>query len=402
LRLRCLVLVCALVVCPNGAGAEGELPARIDSEPAPLDGRDPAPEVARRSASVLAAMAALDRGEDAAVLRLLETAARSGDVEAQFVLADLLWHGAIAGADGEAALRWYRRAVLNGSRDASGRLLEIRGEIARGVPEIAAFQRPDSDVPAGWILVFTLGRVDEGVATLIREAGTLSPQAQLALEVLYENPVEGGPPLHDPRIRRFFLESAAEGLPDSIVFVGKMFAQGWGVPQDEERALEILQTVRSFPHSRLAIASIHLRRGERSLAEENWRAAGEMGDALGWYEFGASKRLQGEHATANEAFRQALQLDPEMNQALIGLGRAYMEGWGTEADPRAGIDLYERAAELGDPAAQFVLGELLLRGVGRPRDEERARQLLEESAGQGFGPAIQLLQQWERDGRSSD
>jgi hypothetical protein len=79
-----------------------------------------------------------------------------------------------------------------------------------------------------------------------------------------------------------------------------------------------------------------------------------------------------------------------------------MEGWGTEADPRAGIDLYERAAELGDPAAQFVLGELLLRGVGRPRDEERARQLLEESAGQGFGPAIQLLQQWERDGRSSN
>jgi TPR repeat protein len=347
-------------------------------------------------------MAALDRGEDAAALRLLETAARSGDVQAQFVFADVLWHGTNAGADREAALRWYRRAVLNGSRDASERLLEIRREIARGVPEIAAFQRPDSDVPVGWILVFQLGRVDEGVATLIHEAGTLSPQAQLALEVLYENPVEGGPPLHHPRIRQYFLESAEEGLPDSIVFVGRMFAHGWGVPQDEERALEILQTVRSSPHSRLAIASIHLRRGERSLAEEHWRAAGEMGDALGWYEFGASKRVQREHATANEAFRKALQLDPEMNQALVGLGRAYMEGWGTEADPRAGIDLYERAADLGDPAAQFVLGELLLRGVGRPRDEERARQLLEESAGQGFGPAIQLLQQWKRDGRSAD
>jgi TPR repeat protein len=347
-------------------------------------------------------MAALDRGEDAAALRLLETAARSGDVQAQFVFADVLWHGTNAGADREAALRWYRRAVLNGSRDASERLLEIRREIARGVPEIAAFQRPDSDVPVGWILVFQLGRVDEGVATLIHEAGTLSPQAQLALEVLYENPVEGGPPLHHPRIRQYFLESAEEGLPDSIVFVGRMFAHGWGVPQDEERALEILQTVRSSPHSRLAIASIHLRRGERSLAEEHWRAAGEMGDALGWYEFGASKRVQREHATANEAFRKALQLDPEMNQALVGLGRAYMEGLGTEADARAGIDLYERAADLGDPAAQFVLGELLLRGVGRPRDEERARQLLEESAGQGFGPAIQLLQQWKRDGRSAD
>ena len=241
MRLVRPVLVCALLVCSSGAGAEGELPARIDSESAPLDGSDPAPEVARSSPSVLAAMAALDRGEDVAALRLLETGAHSGDVQAQFVFADLLWHGTSAGADRDSALRWYRRAVLNGSRDASERLLEIRSGIARDVPEIAAFQRPDSDVPAGWILVFRLGRVDDGVATLIREAGTLSPRAQLALEVLYENPVEGGPPLHDPRIRRYFLESAEEGLPDSIVFVGKMFAHGWGVPQDEERARQLLE-----------------------------------------------------------------------------------------------------------------------------------------------------------------
>ena len=249
-------------------------------------------------------------------------------------------------------------------------------------------------VPAGWTLIFELGRVDEGVASLIREAETLHTPAQMALEILYQNRVEGGPPVYDARIRDYFERTAREGVPRSLLMLGRIYANGWGASRDDERALAVLRGAPGLSEARLEMASIELRRGNQALAEQQWRAAGELSDPLGWYQLGVGQRKRGEHAAANDSFRAALELDPELTPALVSLAQSYLEGLGLESDPETGRKLCERAAGLGDPLAQFVLGQLLVGGVGVLRDEAAGRRWLEEAARQRFEPAVRLLEEW--------
>ena len=343
------------------------------------------------------ALGALARGDQATARRLLERAARAGFAGAQVLLGDLLGAEGAPGADRDAALRWYRAAALQGSEEAQERLRAVRLALATDLAGIDASGPTGPDgvpVPAGWTLMFRLGRVDEGVSTLIREAETLYPPAQMSLEILYRNRVEGGPPLYDARIRGYFERSAREGVPRSRLVLGRMHANGWGVPRDDERALAMLRGASGLSDARLEMASIELRRGNQALAEQHWRAAGEMSDPLGWYQLGVGQRKRGAHAAANDSFRAALELDPELTPALANLAQSYMEGLGVDAHPQTGLDLYERAAALGDPVAQFVLGRLLVRGVGDRRDEAAGRRWLEESARQNFEPAVRLLEEW--------
>ena len=173
-----------------------------------------------------------------------------------------------------------------------------------------------------------------------------------------------------------------------------MHANGWGVPRDDERALAVLRGTSGLSEARLEMASIERRRGNQARAEQHWRAAGEMSDPLGWYQLGVGQRKRGAHAAANDSFRSALELDPELMPALVSLAQSYIEGLGVDAHRQTGLDLYERAAALGDPVAQFALGRLLVRGVGGRRDEAAGRRWLEESARQHFEPAVRLLEEW--------
>lgn len=384
-RLAGLTLACLLLLRTMTASGQQQAPARID----------PQPGGAARQRLVAEALGALERGDQAAAHRLLERAARAGLVRAQVLLGDLLGAEGAPRADRDAALHWYRTAALQGSEQAEQRLRAVRRALTRNATGIEASEAAGPNgvpVPAGWTLIFRLGRVDEGIATLIREAETLYAPAHMALEILYRNRVEGGPPAYDARIREYFERSAREGIPRSLLVLGRMHANGWGVPRDDERALAVLRGTSGLSEARLEMASIELRRGNQALAEQHWRAAGEMSDPLGWYQLGVGQRKRGAHAAANHSFRAALELDPELTPALVSLAQSYMDGLGVDAHRQTGLDLYERAAALGDPVAQFALGRLLVRGVGDQRDEATGRRWLEESARQHFEPAVRLLE----------
>jgi hypothetical protein len=71
-------------------------------------------------------------------------------------------------------------------------------------------------------------------------------------------------------------------------------------------------------------------------------------------------------------------------------------GQGTEKDPKAAEQTYERAAEAGLPTAQADLADMLLKGEAGPPDPQRALPLLVAAAAAGHPIAqYQLAQMYE-------
>ena len=60
-------------------------------------------------------------------------------------------------------------------------------------------------------------------------------------------------------------------------------------------------------------------------------------------------------------------------------------------DYRNAVKLYQDAAAYGNPDAETNLAKLYLRGQGVPRDDNKARALLEKAASQGHEEAQRIL-----------
>lgn len=69
------------------------------------------------------------------------------------------------------------------------------------------------------------------------------------------------------------------------------------------------------------------------------------------------------------------------------LGELIAQGLATRQDDRRAAEWYKLAADRGDVNAQFALAMLHLDGRGVPRDEARARALLQQASDKGHGPA---------------
>jgi len=72
------------------------------------------------------------------------------------------------------------------------------------------------------------------------------------------------------------------------------------------------------------------------------------------------------------------------------VGRCLEHGWGAPADAAAAAVWYRRAAEAGEPWAQYNLGHLLLDGNGVRRDPAEAFAWYVRAAAQGHPRAMNL------------
>jgi hypothetical protein len=87
--------------------------------------------------------------------------------------------------------------------------------------------------------------------------------------------------------------------------------------------------------------------------------------------------------------KAAAQKEPD---AIYNLGLMQIFGEGLRADVPRGLRMLERAARLGSPDAQQLLGDLLVRGAwGLKRDPERAAYYYLRSLADGCSRAAMLL-----------
>ncbi len=78
------------------------------------------------------------------------------------------------------------------------------------------------------------------------------------------------------------------------------------------------------------------------------------------------------------------------SEAMVSLGEMFLAGNGIERDPVKALTLFRRCASLGDAKAEFLAAELYFDGdEGIARDVEAALSLYEQSAEQGYAPAME-------------
>ena len=68
-----------------------------------------------------------------------------------------------------------------------------------------------------------------------------------------------------------------------------------------------------------------------------------------------------------------------------------MFGQGTPQSYEDAVVWFRKAAEQGNPAAQFNLGVAYAGGTGVPQSSEEARKWFQKAADQGFAPAKEIL-----------
>ncbi len=152
---------------------------------------------------------------------------------------------------------------------------------------------------------------------------------------------------------------AEQGLADAQFRLGRMYANGDGVPQDDGEML--------------------------------WwyKRAAQQGYARAQYELGsvyeAGLRVPQDNALAVKWVRAAA--EQNFVQAQFDLGHMYTNGMGVPLDKSEAAEWYRLAAEQGHPAAQASLGVLYLRGEGARQDYVQAHIWLEIAATGGEADA---------------
>ena len=85
-------------------------------------------------------------------------------------------------------------------------------------------------------------------------------------------------------------------------------------------------------------------------------------------------------------------------EAMNMCGRCYELGWGTEIDLSRAAHRYSQAALAGHDWGQFNLANLLLHGLGVPRDRRAALEWYRLAAEQGHAKSMNLIGRFHDEG----
>ncbi|MGH1572117.1 tetratricopeptide repeat protein [Methylobacterium sp. P31] len=146
--------------------------------------------------------------------------------------------------------------------------------------------------------------------------------------------------------------AAGQGHALALWKLGRMYADGDGVPHDDLKAFEFF--------SRIADAST-----DDGPDPQNSAVLGSAFTALGTYFL---EGIKGTYVRPNperayDMFNYAASYYGDPN-AQYNLARLYLDGTGVESDPRQAARWFNLAAEKGHHPAQALLGDMLVNGLG--------------------------------------
>ncbi len=202
--------------------------------------------------------------QDKESVAALEKAAAHGMARAQYFLGNAYRSGQGTTKHLPLAIWWWMRAFEQGLEDAGSTLSQLRrtalmpGEKAnkQAAPVRQAFKEywelEWQDYPAVerkgntetvGIALIRLGRTEDALPALLREAYAMNATAGAALEELYVDGDGDRLAPGDRRILQYFLTTAGEGVLHSRLVMALLYGKGLGVPQDLGRSKEYLKGV---------------------------------------------------------------------------------------------------------------------------------------------------------------
>lgn len=286
-------------------------------------------------------------GRHEEAFRLMSKAAEAGHVEAMLILGSLYRDGLGTARDLSAAETWFRRASVRGSRNA---MLSL-----------------------GFLLIEALEPKDYiSGASVFREAAEQGdPVGQYVLGRLYLNGF--GVPQDDEKAVDWISRATEQGLLPAVEALAALYAGGRGVVQDRRKAIELFEeavqlgSVDGLYHKAMLL-----------LSQDNANA-----------EAGATQ------AVTNNAAIVAL-LEESVTRgsaaAALQLGIVHAEGLLVPQDYASAARWYRCAVELGSSDGLFNLAFLKLRGLDTdPADSRTGAELLEQAANAGNRSALWAL-----------
>lgn len=336
------------------------------------------------------AQALLDAGDVASAVRLLEPLAGAGDASAEYLLGKVHLDGLGVPQDFSAAARWIAKAAEKGHAPAQNALGRLHAEglgVARdGKAAVVWMKRAaEQGNPAHqYDLALLLDDARLGVEDKIEavrwfEAAAKQglPAAKTSLGLAYQ---QGSDVQKDlARAAALFSEAAEAGDARAQNNLGLMLARGEGVPQDYERAVGLFEkAVAQGQTQALYNLGVMYENGfgvaqNEAKAMELYAKAGQRGgttatDIVSGEGFLYDPRLLplDPAAAKPEHFAEGASSGDPLAMFLF----AYLTA--TDASrsggPARAASWFEKAAELGLPAAMANLGLLHLRGQGVPQD----------------------------------
>nr|WP_128565342.1 tetratricopeptide repeat protein [Methylobacterium crusticola] len=146
--------------------------------------------------------------------------------------------------------------------------------------------------------------------------------------------------------------AAGQGHALALWKLGRMYAEGDGVPHDDLKAFEFFSKIAD-------------ENADEGPDAPNAGVVASAFTALGRYFLDGIKGsyVQSNVERAYDMFNYAASYYGDPN-AQYNLARLYLDGTGVSQDPRQAARWFNLAAEKGHPAAQALLGQLLINGQG--------------------------------------
>ena len=265
--------------------------------------------------------------EARASFEAFERKAEGGDPEAMYRLSALLEKGYDSIApDTLRSLSLLRRSASAGYAPAQNYLGYLYGE--------GRMVKADADSSRFWIM---------------RAADAGDPKAAHNAAYMLLHPEGDGRDATADSLAVGYLRRAANtGLPQSQTLLADLYAEGRVLRADTARAVALYEKAiaHGFADAQLRLLNM------MGLQWRRYDSAASLGEALRYLNMGAP-------VIAVEFLRNIGPAAPETARAYALLGHAYSRGLGVGYDHAKANEYFARAAQLGDPSAQFILAETL-------------------------------------------
>ena len=343
--------------------------------------------------------------DDQEAIKWYQLAAEQGDSRAQLFAGFMYDFGQGVPQDGNEAFKWYRLAADQGYAEAKANIYNLA---KRNVPQ--ALQVLIGDAENGVAeLQYTLG--------LMYANGEGVPQDDQKAVKWYRLAAEQGharakaniynlAKKNIPQALQVLIGDAENGVVEAQYTLASMYANGQGVPQDDQKAVKWYRLAVEQGHAgaKANIYSLAKKRVPDALkllindaengsaeAQINLAMMHQLGlgvpqddqEAIKWYRFVAEDELAQAQkniiSLAKKNVPQALKAlsnDAENGvvKAQIDLGMMYGFGLVVPKDDRKAAKWYRLAAEQGVARAQFIMGLMYANGQGVAQDDREAMQ----------------------------
>ena len=343
---------------------------------------------------------AADQGNEDRI-QMLDAKAAAGSDEARLELAAYLLGTAEQPIDTRRLGHWLRVIVGEGEDDEhmlSAMLLlwKMKEKLRSEYPEVTEQMVLDSGGALGMAVIGQGGDRERVFEATIRDAWLLSFSTSI-LEMVYERHVEGFR-RYDPRILEFYRVTSDEGVLRSMMFMGKILLNGWGVTPDVANGRRLLEDS-EMEEAYMALAAHDLSRGDSDAAEEYLVKAAELDNADAIYELAIYAQEREEYGRSFKLMERVVELTPEDPIPRLEYARYFVHGWGTPKDEEKGFSIMKGVADNANGRAGAIasmnVAQFYYLGRGVEKSEElalvyvnKAKENGQEDAEEAFRRAL--------------